>query len=117
MVGSVISTIGVPTGSVSFFDGATLLGSGTLGVVSGVDQASFSTTSSLSIGNHSITAVYDGDSTFAGGTSTVLAQAVSQAGTTTSVTSSVAPTTFGQSTTFTATIGVISPGAACRQEP
>ena len=110
-VGSVISAVGVPTGNVSFYDGSTLLGSGALGVVNGVNQASFSATSSLSVGSHSITAVYGGDSTFAGSTSTVLMQAISQAGTTTSVTSSVVPMTFGQSTTFTATIGVVSPGA------
>ena len=53
-----------PTGTVSFFSGAALLGSGTL---NGAFQASF-TTSSLAIGPHNITARYAGNGT--NGTST-----------------------------------------------
>jgi RHS repeat-associated protein len=55
---------GTPTGTVTFYDGSTALGTGTLAVVNGQDQASF-TTSRLSGGtNHTITAVYNGDSNF-----------------------------------------------------
>jgi uncharacterized repeat protein (TIGR01451 family) len=60
-----------PTGIVTFKDGSTVLGTGTL--ASGV--ASF-TTSSLSVGSHSITAVYAGDATNAPSTSAVLTQTV-----------------------------------------
>ncbi|MFD1275555.1 Ig-like domain-containing protein [Streptomyces kaempferi] len=49
---------GVPSGTVSFFDGATLLGTGTLS--GGV--ATFAT-ATLSVGSHALTAVYGGVST------------------------------------------------------
>ena len=58
---------GSPSGSVSFLDGATTLGSGTL--ASGV--ATYST-AALAAGSHSITAVYAGDASFATSTSTAL---------------------------------------------
>jgi sugar lactone lactonase YvrE len=61
------------TGSVSFYDGSTLLGTGTLS--GGV--ASFST-SSLARGTHSIKAVYSGDANVNGATSAVLSQTVKQ---------------------------------------
>jgi hypothetical protein len=61
------------TGSVSFYDGSTLLGAGTL---SG-GGASFST-SSLARGTHSIKAVYGGDANVNGATSPVLSQTVKQ---------------------------------------
>jgi hypothetical protein len=61
------------TGSVSFYDGSTLLGTGALS--GGV--ASFST-SSLARGTHSIKAVYGGDANVNGATSAVLSQTVKQ---------------------------------------
>ena len=87
-----------PTGTVTFKDGATTLGSGTLS--SG--QATYST-SSLALGAHSITAVYGGDSNYSGSTSPVLTQTVTANSSSTAITSSVNPSTFGQSVTFTAT--------------
>ncbi|HXE06752.1 MAG TPA: Ig-like domain repeat protein, partial [Acidobacteriaceae bacterium] len=68
---TVSSTAGAPSGSVSFLDGTTVLGSGMLSA--GV--ATFST-SSLAGGPHSITAVYSGDSNYAPVTSAALAQNV-----------------------------------------
>ena len=65
------SAQGTPTGTVSFLDGTTLLGSETLS--SGT--ASF-TTSTLAAGSHSITAAYSGDSTFNICTSAILVQDV-----------------------------------------
>jgi len=62
---------GTPTGAVTFKDGSTTLGTGML---SG-GTATFPT-SSLAVGNHSITAVYGGDSNFATSTSTTLTQVV-----------------------------------------
>jgi len=61
-----------PTGSVTFKDGATTLGTATLG---GSGQAALAT-SSLSAGSHPITAVYGGDAGNNGGTSAVLTQTV-----------------------------------------
>lgn len=62
---------GTPTGTVTIKDGSTTLA--TQSLVNG--QATF-TTSSLSVGSHSITATYSGDTNFQGSTSTVLTQAV-----------------------------------------
>ncbi len=59
---------GTPTGTVSFFDGSSLLDTVNL-PTGGPDEVSF-TTSALSVGNHTITAVYSGDSNFVTSTST-----------------------------------------------
>ena len=56
---AVTSAIGTPTGTVSFMDGATQLGTGA--IANGV--AAF-TTSTLAVGAHTITAVYTGDTNF-----------------------------------------------------
>ena len=61
-----------PTGSITFKDGATTLGTATL---NGSGQATLST-SSLNAGSHSITAVYGGDAGNNGGTSAALTQTV-----------------------------------------
>ena len=64
----VSSSVGTPTGTVTFFDGssATPLGAGSL--MNGVATL---TVSSLTVGSHSITAVYSGDANFVGGTERV----------------------------------------------
>jgi hypothetical protein len=66
---------GVPTGSVTFKDGATTLGTGTLSTSNGATVASF-TTSSLGMGQHSITASYSGDGNFLAGAGAPLTQYV-----------------------------------------
>jgi hypothetical protein len=73
---------GMPTGTVSFYDGSTLLGTSTLSAGS----ASFTTTliagltagstSFTGAGTQSLTAVYSGDTSFTGNTSPTLAQIV-----------------------------------------
>ncbi len=65
---------GTPTGTVTFYNGATMLGTGI--ITGGI--ATFST-SSLSVGIHSIKAVYSGDSDFKASTSTILKQVVENA--------------------------------------
>jgi Bacterial Ig-like domain (group 3) len=55
---------GTPTGTVTFLDGGSPIGSGTLG---SNGQTSF-TIATLAVGNHTITASYPGDGTFAGST-------------------------------------------------
>jgi hypothetical protein len=59
---------GTPTGTVTFLDGATKLGSGTL---NGSGVATYAT-SSLATGSHSITAQYGGDTNFAASTSSAV---------------------------------------------
>jgi len=90
---TVASLAGVPTGTVAFYDGSTLLGSVTL--ASGV--AAY-TTSSLALGTHSITAVYSGDANFSAVTSTAVAEVVQDFNLTIS-------TTSGGSSTATASPG------------
>lgn len=106
-VAAVLPGAGTPTGTVSFFDGVTLLGTGTLDV-SG--QATF-TTSALVVGSHSVTASYGADASFAASTSSPVTQVVDQASTTTTALSSANPSVFGQGVTFTATVAVLAPGA------
>jgi subtilisin family serine protease len=87
------------TGTVTFYDGGSVLGTRTL--TGG--QGTF-TSSALSGGVHSITATYGGDSTFGGSTSSVLPYTVNPAGTSTVLKSTTANSTFGQLVTFTATV-------------
>jgi hypothetical protein len=97
---------GTPTGTVSFLDGSTTLGSGTL---SG-GTATFSI-STLAVAAHSITVVYGGDTNFLTSPSGILTQTLKQATTTSSVSSSMNPSVSGQAVTFTATIAPVSPGS------
>jgi hypothetical protein len=97
---------GVPTGTVLFYDGTTQIGTGTL---NSVGQATF-TTSSLAVGNHSITAVYDGDTNFTSSTSASLSQKVNMAPTTTTLASSSNPVPPNTLVTFTATVLPKAPG-------
>jgi hypothetical protein len=70
IAGSLSST--TPTGTVSFYDGSTLLGSETLG---NSGAATFES-STLPVGSHSITAVYGGDENFNPATSSSVAVTV-----------------------------------------
>ncbi len=91
---------GTPTGTVTFEDGNTVLGTAALDY-NGV--ATF-TISTLSLGSHSITAVYSGDSNDLGSTSNAVSLTINQDSTTTTLTSSANPAVYGQPVTFTATV-------------
>jgi len=93
------STAGTPTGSVTFLDGSTVLGTGP---VSG-GMATYATTT-LGLGSHSITAVYGGDTSFSTSTSPAVTQTVNQASTSTALTVTPNPSVYGGSVTFTATV-------------
>lgn len=69
-VATVEPSAGTPTGTVDFYDGTTFLGTGTLTLVNGQLQATF-TTSELEPGKHDIIAIYSGDNTFADSESTL----------------------------------------------
>ena len=73
---SVISTSGSPTGSVTFKDS-----SSTLGTIALTGSTAKFTTSSLGVATHSITALYSGDTQFIPVTSATLLQVVQAAGT------------------------------------
>jgi hypothetical protein len=91
---------GTPTGTVTFKNGAVVLGTGT---VSG-GKATLSTSTLTVATSHSITAVYSGDSHFTGSTSAPLIQKVNKANSSTTLKSSLNPSTLGASVTFTATV-------------
>jgi Bacterial Ig-like domain (group 3)/Galactose oxidase, central domain len=93
---TVTSPVGVPSGTVTFMDGTTSLGTGTLnGFGNAILQRA------LSVGNHSLSAVYAGDTNFNASTSTSTTQQVLKANTSTVITSGKNPSTFHQSVTFT----------------
>jgi large repetitive protein len=93
-----------PGGSVSFKDGATSIGSGTL---NGSGVAVFSTTA-LAAGTHPITATYAGDTNTLPGTSAVTTQTVDKWSTTTLLSSSGSPSDVGTPVTFTITVNPTS---------
>jgi hypothetical protein len=72
---TVSSGSGTPTGTVTFRDGSAVLGTGSLNAS---HKATYSS-ATLSVGAHSITAEYGGDSGFNGSTSAAVAQTVNKA--------------------------------------
>ena len=101
----------LPTGTLTFMDGKTVLGTSSVLVeVNGVATATFVTAATqLASGNHAITAVYGGNDLFVASTSPGVTQTVLPAQTTTSFTPDT-PTTsvLGGSVSLTVTI----PGVA-----
>ena len=101
------STGAVPlTGTVGFYEGSELLGTGTIS--GGVATL---TLSSLDVDLHLLTAVYSGDGNYSASTSPEYTQIVNKGATTTSLTSSLNPSTYGSNVTFTATVAVTAPAA------
>jgi hypothetical protein len=89
-----------PSGTVTFYDGATVIGTGTL---DGSGNATMSI-SSLVVGSHSISVQYGGDSNFNAATSAAITQTVGSVSATVSVTSTANPSTFGQSIDIDVTV-------------
>jgi hypothetical protein len=101
------STAGTVSGTVTFFDHGSELGTGTLS--GGV--ASYST-AALSVGSHAITATYAATTNFATSTGTLSGgQTVNQAQTRTTINTPIASTVYGQPESMSATVNVASPGA------
>jgi hypothetical protein len=98
-----------PTTNVSFFDGATPLGTAPLSGATATFIAS-----GLSVGSHSFTASYGGDLNFnaSGPSAPPLAWTVTNPATTTNLAASPNPSVYGQLVTFTATVtsGAGTPG-------
>jgi ELWxxDGT repeat protein len=100
---------GTPTGTVDFKEGGTDLTPG--GVALAAGRATF-TTSSLTLGHHTITATYGGDMNFTGssGNDSAAPQVVNQASSRTVLTAFPDPAVFGQAVSFTVGVSVLSPG-------
>ena len=103
-VSNPVTPLATPTGSVTFSDGHTVLGTGTL--VGG--QATFST-SSLAVGNHVLIASYGGTNVFVASTSIGYSETVVKDGTATVLSVSPGTSVFGQLVTFTATVAAHLP--------
>ena len=104
------STDGTPTGTVTFLDGTTDIGSAAVVSSGGENTAAF-TTSTLTSGVHSITASYSGDASFAASTSSPISQTITETTTTTLVASN-STVNSGAIATFTATVAPATPGGA-----
>lgn len=98
-----------PTGTISFFDSSTFMGSGVVTPSGNIAAVIFSY-ASLSQGSHSISAVYSGDANYQGSTSIPVNQQVNNA-TTTVMGASPNPSTYGEAVILSATVSVVSPGS------
>lgn len=102
---TVASIAGIPTGTVSFFDGSINCGQG---LVSANGTATL-TLSTLAVGSHVLTAVYSGDNNYLTSTSSLpVALLIQATPTAISLSSSANPQIVGQSVTLTATATSIS---------
>jgi hypothetical protein len=101
-VAAVAPGAGVPTGTVTFLDGSTVLGTGT---VDANGEASLFLESGLASGTNSLTASYGGDGNFQTSTSAATIVTVNApAATATALTASVPSSVFGQPVTLTASV-------------
>jgi Bacterial Ig-like domain (group 3) len=100
--------VGLPTGTVTFMDGASTLGTATLDATA---HATYST-AALARANHAITAVYSGDTNYAGETSVAYGEKVNRASTTITLNNvTTGSTVFGQDYTVMWSVSAVSPGA------
>jgi hypothetical protein len=95
-----------PTGTVQFKDGGTNLGDPVELNAAGAASCS---TNALTVGSHSITAVYSGDANNAGSTSGALTQTAAQVASSTTLNASAASLTPGQTLTLTASVSGYAP--------
>jgi hypothetical protein len=102
------SGTGVPTGTVTFFDGSTQLGTATLS-----SGAATYTTASLAAGAHSITAQYGGDADDDASTSAVFTETI--AAPTFSLSANPTSLTIAQGSSGTSTITVTPTGGFSQQ--
>src|SRR5262245_40162418 len=105
LTAGVTSDAGLPTGTVTFRDGTTVLGTAP---VNAAGQATLAV--SLGVGNHELVASFAGTGNFADSTG-VADVTVNRAATTVSLGSSANPAATGQAVTFTARVAAVAPGA------
>lgn len=93
------ATSGYPSGTVTFKEATTSLGTATLR-----SGKAIMTRSNLAARTHAITAFYFGDANYTGSTSASLTQTITKAASSGSVASSLNPSHHGNSVTFTAAV-------------
>lgn len=93
-----------PTGSVTFSDGAVVIGAGSLGA----DGKAEMVVTDLTVGDHPLIAAYAGDLVYGGSRSSAVPLAVAQAGTTTILVTEPNTSESGQAITLTAAVSSAS---------
>jgi uncharacterized repeat protein (TIGR01451 family) len=101
---------GTPTGTVTFRDGATVLGTASVGANGTAVLAAASLTSPLAVGAHDLTAAYSGDDSFAG-SSGALTQTVVRGASAVTVTTSPSPSMYGQAVTVSVAVTAVAPAS------
>jgi sugar lactone lactonase YvrE len=97
---TVSSSTGTPTGTVTLYDGATVIGTGTLNA-----QGLYTlTTSTLTVGTHTLKAVYGGDANYTGSTSANFTETVNLATTGLTLTGPTAPVDAGTPVNLSSTL-------------
>ena len=98
------------TGTVTFFADGTAINTPAPVTISGTISSAITTISTLSVGTHSITATYSGDSNFTSATSTAISQVVGKGASGLTLASAPNPSNFGSNVTFTATLASTATG-------
>jgi D-alanyl-D-alanine carboxypeptidase len=101
---TVSSKQGVPSGSARLLDGKAQIA-----IINLTNGAGAFSTSSLTVGPHTVTAVYAGDSTHQGSTSSAVVQTVNKLATVTTLSASPASPGFGQNLILVAAVTGTSP--------
>jgi hypothetical protein len=102
-----VTGTGQATGTVTFNEGTTVLGTATLALANNVESAKL-TVPGLAFGPHSITATYSGNASFAASTSLNLVVTVTKNATTTTITS--VPAATAGKYKLNATVKIVAPG-------
>jgi hypothetical protein len=97
-----------PSGAITFYDGATVLGAGTLDATGRATYA----TSALALGTHTLTAVYAGSAVFAGSTSNTVSEGINILADATTLSVSPNPAGLGQTVTLSAAVAGTGFGAS-----
>ena len=103
LTATVTAALGTPVGSVTFFDGTTVLG-----VVAVDPNGQAVLVVPLGVGPHSLTASFAGIAPFTASTSAAVSETVNPAATTTALSADVFASSFVQ---FTVTVFPVAPGA------
>jgi len=107
-------TTGTPSGTVTFTDTAGALGAPCAAVRLVAGQATCSVSLSMT---DNVTATYRGDANFLGSSAGPLAQTVTRAASAVHLASSLNPSAFGQTVTFSATVVATAPGSGTPTGP
>ncbi len=102
-----VTGVGLPTGTVTFNEGATVLGTAILALANNVETAKF-TLAGLAYGPHSVTATFGGSATFATSTSLTAVVTVTKNASTTTV--SALPAGTPGSYKLSAAVKILFPG-------